>query len=487
MGKNSKGIIILGLGPGDTSLLTRQAWTLLNSVSEVYVRTSLHPAVREFPVDVKIYTFDDFIKEEEEITHAFEKIVTKVLKLGQRAEGVVYAVPGHPSIDEVTSSEIIFRAKEEGIPVKLIEGVSLFGHSLSTIEQTGVLHFSIIDSLELGERYFPPFPPNIPILITHVYSKTILEKVMTTLMTLYPGDHPVQLIHGIGSNDIVLESSSLQQIDQTETISWATSLYLPPLEVYTSFEEFQELIAHLRSPDGCPWDREQTHKTLRRNLLEETYEVLHAIDMESPRMMQEELGDLLLQVTLHAQIAAENQEFTMSDILQDIHTKLVRRHPHVFGDIDLGDAQSVIAHWEQIKAVERRENEHETNGLLDGIPVAMPALAVADAYQRRAARVGFDWPEIGGVIEKIKEELDEFQVANEKTAQMEEIGDILFAVANLARWLGVDPESALRETNEKFKKRFSVIETEAQKSGKNLSDMTLVEMDDIWEQSKKKD
>ncbi len=487
MGTNSKGIIILGLGPGDSSLLTRQAWALLNSVSEVYVRTSLHPALLEFPDGVKIFNLNDLIEDEEDLACDFEKIVTKVLELGQRPEGVVYAVPGHPSIAEATSPEIIRRARDAGIPVTVVEGVSLMGHSLTALEQTGFPHLSIIDALELGGKYFPPFPPNMPILVTHVHSQKVLEKVKTTLLTLYPRDHPVQLVYETGTHECFVESLSLQQIDQTETLGWTTALYLPPLGAYTSYEEFQELIAHLRSPDGCPWDREQTHQTLRRNLMEETYEVLHAIDKESPSMMQEELGDLLLQITLHAQIAAENQEFTMSDLLQDIHTKLIRRHPHVFGDADLRDAQSVIAHWERIKAVERGENDSEIKGLLEGIPVAMPSLAVADAYQRRAARVGFDWPEIVGVIDKVKEELDEFQVADDNTSQAEEIGDILFAVANLARWVGVDPESALRETNSKFKKRFNAIEAAAQKKGVNLSDMSLDEMDEIWEQTKGKD
>jgi len=220
--------------------------------------------------------------------------------------------------------------------------------------------------------------------------------------------------------------------------------------------------------------------------MEEAYEAISAIDEDDPVKMQEEFGDLLLQVVLQAQIAAEYGEFTMSDVIQSIHAKLVRRHPHVFGDEDLRDTQGVIKNWERVKALEREENELGSNGLLDGISTAMPALAVADAYQRRAARVGFDWPGIEGVIEKVLEEIGEFQQADGKEDQGEEIGDIFFALANLARWVGVDPETALREANAKFHRRFAVIEDETQKLGKQLSDMTLEEMDEIWERTKGK-
>jgi tetrapyrrole methylase family protein/MazG family protein len=254
---------------------------------------------------------------------------------------------------------------------------------------------------------------------------------------------------------------------------------------HTAFEDFQELIAHLRAPEGCPWDREQTHQTLRPNLLEETYEVLNALDADDADAMREEFGDLLLQIVLHAQIAAEYGEFTMSDVIQSIHTKLVRRHPHVFGDVELGDADRVIENWERLKAQERAEIGDEVKGLLDGINIAMPALAVADAYQRRAARVGFDWPELESVLAKLEEEIAELRAAHTRAEKAEELGDLIFALANVARWLGMDPETALRETNAKFRKRFSLIELEAQKQGRELTDLSLDEMEAIWQSAKK--
>ena len=246
-----------------------------------------------------------------------------------------------------------------------------------------------------------------------------------------------------------------------------------------------EIVKRLRAPDGCPWDREQTHQSLRTNLLEEAYEVLNAIDHDAPKEMEEEFGDLLLQIVLHAQIASEYGEFNMSSIIKGIHNKLVRRHPHVFKDVESLEPDVVLKNWEKIKAAERSDNGDEEKGILDGVPTDMPALAVADKYQKRAARVGFDWPEIDGVFDKIMEEIKEFEDAENPEEKAEEIGDLIFAVANLARWIDVDPETALRETNLKFKKRFAVIEATAKGQGKELSDLSLEEMDAIWEESKK--
>ncbi len=190
-----------------------------------------------------------------------------------------------------------------------------------------------------------------------------------------------------------------------------TSLYVPALGAATSFEAFQEVIAHLRAPDGCPWDREQTHDSLRPHLLEEAYEAVTALDAGDTDAMREEFGDLLLQIVLHAQIASEIGEFSMADILQGIHSKIVNRHPHVFGDLILKDVDGVLQNWEKLKAAERIANGKSEAGLLDSVPLALPALAQADQYQRRAARVGFDWTEIEGVLDKVREELDEVRSA----------------------------------------------------------------------------
>jgi tetrapyrrole methylase family protein/MazG family protein len=264
-----------------------------------------------------------------------------------------------------------------------------------------------------------------------------------------------------------------------------TSLYVPPLGAGTSLEAFQEVIAALRAPDGCPWDREQTHSSLRPHLLEETYEVLAALDASDPAGLSEELGDLLLQIVLHAQIASEAGEFKMAEVIRGIHAKIVRRHPHVFGDLILRDAEGVLQNWERLKAAERQAKGKAEAGLLDSVALALPALVQAQTYQQRAGRVGFDWRDIQGVLSKLEEELEEVRTAKDDAARAAEIGDLLFSVVNLARWSHVDAESALREANTRFRQRFSFIEKSAREEGRVLQELTLEEMDAYWDKAKK--
>ena len=357
--------------------------------------------------------------------------------------------------------------------------------TLNALELARPVHLTILDAALLVQSHHPHFPPDVPTLITSVVSSAMAAEVKQRLMTVYPGDHQVRLVHASDSANVSIQEIGMSDMDGGDQFSVQTSLYVPPLAENTSFEGFQELVAHLRAPEGCPWDREQTHQTLRPNLLEETYETLSAIDTDDAAAMQEEFGDLLLQVVLHAQIASEYGEFKMADVIKGIHTKLVDRHPHVFGDVKIADAEGVKQNWERLKAHERQAKGERDVGVLDGIPVDLPALAQADAYQKRAARVGFDWPEIEGVLDKISEEVEELRQARDRDSQVEEIGDLFFALANLARWKKIDPESALRATNKKFRQRFAYIEANAREQGRELESMTLKEMDVLWERAKK--
>jgi tetrapyrrole methylase family protein/MazG family protein len=246
-----------------------------------------------------------------------------------------------------------------------------------------------------------------------------------------------------------------------------------------SFDELVELMARLRAPDGCPWDRKQDHRSLRTHLLEETYEVLDALDAGEDESLQDELGDLLLQVLFHAQIAR--------------HDKLIRRHPHVFGDSRVHDPDAALARWEALKAAEREADGNaspEGNSLLNGIPRTLPALLVAAEMTRRAARVGFDWSRAEDVLAKLEEEVGEVRgavAAGDDDRLEDEVGDLLFVVVNLARKLGQDPEIALRRTNQKFLQRFRAIEKELAGQSKSLEEATLEEMDALWEKSKRKE
>ena len=265
------------------------------------------------------------------------------------------------------------------------------------------------------------------------------------------------------------------------------------------FERLVKLQARLRAPNGCPWDVEQTHLTLRTYLIEEAYEVLEALESGNDAKFAEELGDLLLQVVFHAQIATEEKRFTAADVVREIHQKMVRRHAHVFGEKRAKDATEVLKNWEQIKAEERRaqksqpgtgENEtaqQQPASLLDGIPHTLPAVMQGYQLTRRASRIGFDWADVEGVIAKLQEELSELSAARtlQSSQQIEdELGDVLFAAVNLARFLKVDPEIALKRTNAKFTSRFREMERLARASGRALADVPRSEMELLWERAK---
>jgi tetrapyrrole methylase family protein / MazG family protein len=482
----NSGITLLGLGPGSPALLTRQAWSILENVPEVYLRTRQHPTVAGFPSGLRVYSFDHFYEDGASFGEVYGRIVAQVLALGRRPSGVVYAVPGHPFIGEATTTEIARQAREEGLALQVVEGLSFLEVVFATLGVDPFPHTALVDALELAVLHHPPFPPSAPAVIAQIHSPAVATEVKLTLMAVYPDEHPVRMVHGAGTPEARVETIALHEIDRSPHTGLLTTLYLPPLDGNTSFESFQEIIAHLRAPDGCPWDREQNHQTLRPHLLEEAYEVLAALDADDPAAMSEEFGDLLLQIILHAQIASEYGEFTMAEVLRGIHTKIVRRHPHVFGDLELTDKQGVLENWERLKAAEREASGQQEKGLLDGVASALPALVQAEAYQKRAARVGFDWPNIQGVLDKIQEELSEVSQAITPEAREAEIGDLLFAVVNLARWYDVDAESALRAANARFRERFTHIETIAQAQSRELGDMTLEEMDDLWNQAKGK-
>lgn len=276
----------------------------------------------------------------------------------------------------------------------------------------------------------------------------------------------------------------------------------------TQFTKVVELMAALRAENGCPWDRKQTHESLKPYLLEETYEVLETIDQHDTQKLKEELGDVLLQVVFHSQIAAETEAFTVEEVLDALATKLIRRHPHVFGpsgrEKQVTNSEQVVAQWEDIKR-EEREATGSTQSALDGVPKTLPALLRAYQIQARAARVGFDWPQSGKgreqIIGKVIEEIDELQEALEMSHAPDktgsgrpdfseridaEIGDVLFSLVNLARFLKVNPEDALRRATNRFTDRFHLVEAQAAECGRSLTDMTLAEMDALWEKAKRR-
>lgn len=361
---------------------------------------------------------------------------------------------------------------------------SLVTRTFDALQVSPPSQLILLEAETISSAHVPPYPPDLPVLFTNVNSSTIALQLKRMLLTTYPGEHEV-----FWASDGKKREARIEEISGAEAVEHA-GLYVPALGEGTSFESFAEVVAHLRAPDGCPWDKEQTHDSLRKHLLEESYEAITAIDSGDFADMREEFGDLLLQIVLQSQIAREEGQFNVNQVIEGIHSKIVRRHPHVFGDLKLEGVQGVLANWEKLKEKERgekgRSEKKEEKGLLDGVPLALPALSQAQEYQDRAGRVGFDWPEIEGVLDKVREEIDEIKKAESDFELASEIGDLFFALVNVARWKNVDAESALRGTNLKFKKRFAYLEQAARKQGTPLSELTLEQMDVLWNEAKKK-
>jgi tetrapyrrole methylase family protein / MazG family protein len=298
------------------------------------------------------------------------------------------------------------------------------------------------------------------------------------LAALYPPDHPiVRLADGARVELEAVDESALTSAD------W----FVPRLEAVENLASphgIAAISARLREPDGCPWDRRQTHLTLRPYLLEEAYETLDAIENGTPADLAEELGDLLLQVILHAQFAAEEGTFDLTDVYRSIAAKIVRRHPHVFGAVEVDGVEQVMSNWEQIKAGERAERGKAAEGVFAGVARALPALPASREIQERAATLGWDWDAIAGVWEKVGEELEELRAADTDDERRHELGDVLFALVNLGRWMKVDPEEALRAANHRWMSRYGRVEALAAERGVDLESLPLAAKDELWDEVK---
>jgi len=474
-------ITILGLGPGNPVHLTLEAWQVLEEADEVYLRTERHPTVASLPPHLSLHSFDHLYEEKADFAEVYEEIAARVLALGERPQGVIYAVPGHPLVGEASVQRILALAQERGLEARIVEGLSFIEPVLTCLGLDAIEGLQLADATELAVLHHPPVNPDRPTLVGQLYGRRLASSVKLTLMNLFPADHQVVLVRGAGTAGEKVTALPLYELDRNDETDHLTTLYLRPLPEISSLESFQDTIAHLRAPDGCPWDREQTHQSLRTTLLEETYEALTALDADDMDALCEELGDLLLQIVLHAQIAVEEGDFSLAQVIEKISAKIKRRHPHVFGNVVVSGAAEVSANWEEIK----REEKGEAGGsMLDDVPLALPALAQAQSYQQRVARVGFDWPDVEGVVAKVAEEIEELQRTSDVAEREEELGDLLFSLVNLARWLEVDAESALRAANARFAKRFAAMEDLCRQRGQHLADLSLAEQDALWEEVK---
>jgi tetrapyrrole methylase family protein / MazG family protein len=475
-------ITIVGLGPGDGRLITREAWQVLANAQTVYLRTRRHPAAADLPPGVAVASFDELYESARSFDELYQEIVTTLVELAQSRE-VVYAVPGHPFVGEETVTRLVAAAARHQIRLRIVAGLSFIEPALTALKLDALDGLQIADALDIGDHYYPAITPDRPLLVGQVYSRPVAANLKLALSAIYPENHEVALVYSAGLADEATETIPLYRLDRISRLDHLTSLLVPPLPQSSSLPSLAETVAILRSPEGCPWDQEQTSLSLRQGFLEEFAEVLDALDRQDTDALREELGDLLFHLVMQAQIGAEAGDFTLSQVIAGIDAKLRRRHPHVWGDWVAADSQAVVENWEILKQQEK-EGVAETDSTLAGLPAALPALAASQEIQEKVARVGFDWPDVAGVYDKIAEELAELRAARTAAERGQELGDLLFAAVNLARWLAVDAESALRETNLRFRRRFDLLERLAAGRGLTLAHMELDDLEALWQEAK---
>jgi len=473
------GITIIGLGPGPAHLLTVEAHQRLAAASRVYLRTARHSTVAELPPHLELVTFDAVYERETSFGAVYETIVRELLDLGSR-EGVVYAVPGHPLVAEATVAGVLAGAAAAGIAVEVVAGLSFIEPALAAL---GVDPFSpaagVPPGLQLVDALAPQLDPARPALVAQVHSRVVAAQLKLELLEIFPPDHPVSLVSAAGTAGQAVHQLLLHTLDRGLPIDHLSCLYVPALAVeanVATFDGLAAIVARLRAPDGCPWDREQTHASLKPYLLEETYEALAALDAADPNTLQEELGDLLLNILLQCQIGAEAGEFTARDMVRTIAEKLIRRHPHVFGEAQAATPEEVVVNWEALKRQERPAEK----SMLDGIAPTLPALAHTRAVQERLAPLHL--PVEGGLLREARALLD-WLTGGTREEDLSALGTALLALAYGAGAAGLDPEEALRRANTALGARVRAMERLAGARGLVVNALTDTERRVLWDEA----
>lgn len=478
-------ITIVGLGPGSFGFITLETWQKITGAEHLLLRTAKHPTVDEMKkCNIGFTSYDAIYDTKETFEEVYQTIAMDVIERAKRGEKIVYAVPGSPLVAEKTVVLIRDMAKAQKVPVHILAGMSFIEVLYVRLGIDPIEGLTVVDSADLEEL---PQHMSTSIVVTQVYNQQVASDTKLSLMESYPDDFMVTLVRNLGLPDEEIREIPLYELDRQPHIDHLTSVFIPKQSV--KFERFdvsplENVMKILRSPGGCVWDIEQTHKSLRRYIIEEVYEVIEAIELEDAALLCEELGDLLLQIVFHARMAEETGSFSMQDVIDGVTEKMIRRHPHVFGDVNVRDAGEVVMNWEAIKKLEH----HERKSILDGVPKDLPSLMRAYKLQNKAAKVGFDWDNIIPVWDKIKEEIAELKEAIEigdKEQIENEFGDVLFSFVNLSRFLKIDAEISLNKTNAKFQKRFSYVETAVKKNGEDWEKITLKKLDCYWNEAKK--
>ncbi|MDQ0999942.1 tetrapyrrole methylase family protein/MazG family protein [Neobacillus niacini] len=484
-----KTIEVLGLGAGDLEQLPLGVYKRLMNAGHVYLRTKEHPVITGLVKEGLSFTsFDSIYEKHDQFEEVYQEIVQNLLEKA-KTEQVIYAVPGHPLVAERTVQLLLEDGPKEGVDIIIGGGQSFIDAIFQSLKIDPVDGFQLLDGTLLKSSQLQI---DQHIFISQVYDQFVASNIKLTLMERLPDDYEVVIVTAAGSKNERIDRVPLYELDRKVTLDNLTSVYVPPVQdeqiMLKNFSKLREIISVLRGPNGCPWDKEQTHESLKKYLIEETYEVIEAIDSGDIDHLIEELGDVLLQVMLHAQIGEDEGYFAIEDVIEVLSEKMIRRHPHVFGVEKVEDSKEVLRNWQEIKKQEKEKGETETS-LLEGISKSLPNLLRAYEIQKKAAKVGFDWKEITPALEKVKEELVEFENEIKQESLIyakKEFGDILFAFVNVARFLDIHPEEALFETNQKFIRRFHFIEENVKKSGKPIEEHSLEELDLFWDEAKSK-
>ncbi|GBC93258.1 Nucleoside triphosphate pyrophosphohydrolase/pyrophosphatase MazG [bacterium HR15] len=476
-------IYLVGLGAGGAREMSADALGALRRARRVLLRTASHPAATTLRLaGIEFEPLDSLAPDADAEARA-QALAEFVLNAARETDPLAYAVPGHPLIAELSVRLIMEKAQQMGIPVRIVPSRSFLEPVLEAVRYEMSHGLQLLDA---GTLPNVQTNPNLAQIYYQLETPELVQRVKNHLLRHYPPDFPVTLVHAAGVEGATeTKTIPLDQLDQ-QRLDPLTSLFVPPAPPrqrrFEGFEGLVEIVAILRSPEGCPWDREQTHESLKPYLVEEAYEVIDAIDSGDPERLCEELGDLLLQVVMHSQLARERGTFDIHQVIQQLNDKLVQRHPHVFGDVSLENAEQVLRNWDRLK----REQKGDSS-ILEGIPRAMPALMRALEVSQRAARAGFEWENIHGVLEKLQEEESELRCALEQgePSRIEaEIGDLLFTLVNVARHAGVDPEESLRRMVDRFIQRFRWMEATAAQQNRSLESLSPDEWEALWQAAK---
>ncbi|MBO9131307.1 nucleoside triphosphate pyrophosphohydrolase [Bacillus sp. 165] len=481
-------ITIVGLGAGEAEQLTLGVYRKLKRAERLFLRTKEHPVVKNLEEEGISYTsFDDVYESHDTFEKVYESIVD-ILMQESKKHDVVYGVPGHPLVAERTVQLLLQRGEANGITVSVEGGQSFLDPMFASLRIDPIEGFQLVDATSFQKEQLN-FRQHI--ILCQVYDAFIASEVKLTLMENLPDNYEVYIVTAAGTSFENIKQVPLHLLDHETELNNLTSVYVPPVQeeklLYHQFETLRHVIAELRGPNGCPWDKEQTHQSLKKYLIEEAYELLEAIDEEDDDHIVEELGDVLLQVMLHAQIGEDDGWFSIDDIIRTLTEKMIRRHPHVFGTISVEGSDEVLANWEDIK---KKEKGNVKESVLSGVSKGLPGLLKAYELQKKAAKVGFDWDDIHPMLEKVGEEWQEFkeEIQNNQIDEAKviaEFGDILFALVNIARFYNIDPEEAVNKTNTKFINRFLYIESKVHESNRDIKTYTLEELDVLWEEAKR--